>query len=257
MDSRSPRWPLARIASALLAAAAVALAATACGGSKASAPAKADVQRDRRGDGSADRVGLRRALDRDQGPGGVRGQQPRGCRTRCSLHLIQDIAPAQTPGAPPRRRQHRLVVVAGVARRSPGRREVHADAQLAGRGALPWPPPCGAAHPRRRPGGRQPHGGRRRGRRHGATGSAAARWPRWSWATSPSSTAASAGTRSAGGKPVPGRPHDYDPAAFARDYSSFCASAARRAAGRAQQRGADSGWPSWARSWRPSPASGW
>jgi len=27
--------------------------------------------------------------------------------------------------------------------------------------------------------------------------------------------------RSAAGNPVPGRPHDYDPAAFARDYSAF------------------------------------
>ena len=219
MDSRSPRWPLARIALALLAAIVVALAATGCGGSKATAPDKPTFQVTAAAVGhpvASGFVGLSieiKALEQ------YAGTNPSAVNP-VLLHLIEDLAPDQRPvlrlggdstdwswwpvssvARPPGVRftltPNWLDVARSVATAVRGRLILGVDLEADNRTLAAAE--ANAMVQRVGPGsvaalelGNEPE-------LYGSFG----------WYAS------------ASGKPVPGRPRDYDPTAFERDYSSF------------------------------------
>jgi hypothetical protein len=219
MDSRSPRRPLARIALALLAACAVALAATACGGSKAGAPAKPTFDVTAAPEGHpvpSGFVGLSieiKSLEQ------YAGTNPSAVNP-VLLHLIEDLAPEQSPvlrlggdstdwswwpvssvTRPPGVRftltPDWLGVARSVATAVRGRLILGVDLEadnptLAAAEASAMVQRVGRSSVAALELGNEPE-------LYGSFG----------WYTS------------AAGKQVPGRPRDYDPAAFERDYSSF------------------------------------
>ena len=254
MDSRSPRWPLARIVSALLAAAAVALAATACGGSKASAPATPTFNVTGAAVGhpiASGFVGLSieiKALEQ------YAGSNPNAVDP-VLLHLIQDIAPAQRPvlrlggdstdwswwpvahvarpaGVRFTLTPNWLDVVRSVATAVRGRLILGVDLEADNRTVA-----AAEASAMVQRVGRSSVAALELGNEPELYGS-------FGWYTS------------AGGKPVLGRPHDYDPNAFARDYSSFAPRLPD-----VPLAGPSSGAPQWLAKLgsflAPSPASGW
>ena len=257
MDSRRPRWPQARIAVA------------AHGGRRRSpsaclavwgwehrrqAPAQPAFGRQRRGGGPArSRRGSSASRSRSRRSSSTRAPTP----TRSDpilLHLIEDIAPEQRPVL-------RLGgdstdwswwPVSHVAR-PPGVRftltpnwmdvaHALATAVRAGSSSASTSRLTTARSPPPRP-------------ERWSTGSGAARWTRWSWATSPSSTAASAGT----GRPAASRSRAAR-ATMTPPPSSATTRASPRSCPTSGWPGPAAarrpGWPSWARSWTPSPACG-
>jgi Glycosyl hydrolase family 79 C-terminal beta domain len=218
MDSRSPRWRLARIASALLAAIAVALAATACG-SKTREAAKPTFNVTAAPVGhpvAPGFVGLSieiKALEQ------YAGSNPSAVDP-VLLHLIEDLAPEQRPvlrlggdstdwswwpvssvARPPGVRfsltPNWLDVARSVATGVRGQLILGVDLEADNRTLA-----AAEASAMVQQVGRSSVYALELGNEPELYGS-------FAWYTS------------AGGKPVPGRPRDYDPTAFARDYSSF------------------------------------
>ncbi len=219
MDSRSPRWLLARIALALLAAIVVVLAATGCGGSKDRAPVKPTFNVTAAAEGhpvASGFVGLSieiKALEQ------YAGTNPSAVNP-VFLHLIEDLAPEQSPvlrlggdstdwswwpvshvARPPGVRftltPGWLDVAHSVAAAVRGRLILGVDLEADNRAVA-----AAEANAMVQRVGRGSVAALELGNEPELYGS-------FGWYTS------------AGGKSVPGRPRDYDPAAFERDYSSF------------------------------------
>jgi hypothetical protein len=218
MDSRRPRWPLARIACALLAAIAVALAATACGGNTR-APAKPTFNVTAAAVGhpvASGFVGLSieiKALEQ------YAGSNPSAVDP-VLLHLIEDIAPEQRPvlrlggdstdwswwpvssvarpaGIRFTLTPNWLDVARAVATAVRGRLILGVDLEADNRALA-----AAEASAMVQRVGRGLVDALELGNEPELYGS-------FGWYTS------------AAGMPVPGRPRDYDPSAFVRDYSSF------------------------------------
>ena len=219
MDSRSPRWSLARIAPALVTAAVAALVATGCGGSANRAPARPSFDVTGATTGNpipSGFVGLSMEIKAFED---YAGTNPDAVNP-VLLHLIEDIAPEQSPvlrlggdstdwswwpvshvARPPGVRftltPDWLDVAHSVATAVRGRLILGIDLEansvtVAAAEANAMVSRIGRSSVAALELGNEPE-------LYGSFG----------W------------YRSASGKPVPGRPRDYDPAAFVHDYSTF------------------------------------
>jgi glycosyl hydrolase family 79 len=219
MDSRSPRWPSARIALALLAAAVVGLAVAGCGDAAKQAPAQPTFNVTGAAEGRPIPSGFAGLSIEIKALEEYAGTNPDAVNP-ILLHLIEDIAPEQSPvlrlggdstdwswwpvssvARPPGVRftltPNWLDVARSVATAVRGRLILGVDLEADNRAVAADEANAMVD---------------RIGRRSVAAlelGNEPELYGTFGWYTS------------AGGRSVPGRPRDYDPAAFQRDYSSF------------------------------------